>query len=319
MKNIRAPRFIDSCCPGFGWARRAFGISALLLLASLFPSVLSAHHGRDFLLVQDSAIPARFSGVLIGGYSWSREGDDDTFSTEPGLYIGLTSALAFGLTASFSDAPGDWSYDSVMPQFVLSLLPPTGDHHFRIGLWTGYDIAEDHSPSTVRSGRRVAPPGGGGPDGGPDGKRMSSYTQGDRQPAHAGHFGSQDGFANQDGSPHGRGINRHGESGLYTRLIFEADLTDRSHAVANLISFVPQNGSQPGFGYAVGLRYAVHHDLSFGIESLGEFLTYGSSHEVMLTTMVGLPRHLSLRLGFGGGLTGASPDISMHAGLLWRF
>lgn len=273
-----------------------------------------AHHGRDFILVQDSAVPERFHGVAMAGYSWTRDGDKDTFSTEPGLYIGLASALAFGITAGFSDEAGDWAYTGVTPQFIFSLLPATGPRNFRIGLWTGYEFAEDFSSSaTVRTTGQP----GGNPGSGPDARRgaaASSFP--DRMPAHLGSHGP--GQSSQDAG-NGRGIHRHGESGWYSRLIFEADVAEHTRMVLNLISFVSGEGGGPGFGYAAGLRHEVNHDLSFGMEAIGDFRSYGSSHEVLLTAMVGLPRHLALRLGVGGGLTQASPDFSMHAGLLWRF
>ena len=56
-----------------------------------------------------------------------------------------------------------------------------------------------------------------------------------------------------------------------------------------------------------------------GIETLGDFEERQSSHQVLFTTMIGLPKHFSLRLGIGGGLTRAAPDFTLHTSVLWRF
>lgn len=294
--------------------RKGWWASVMVCLVSLcLCHAIHAHHGRDFILVQDSAIPERFHGVAMAGYSWTREGDQDTFSTEPGVYVGLTSSLAFGLTAGFSDEAGNWSYTGVTPQFIVSILPATGPRNFRIGFWTGYEFAEDlsSSPSVLTTGQS-----GNNPGSGPDARQSAAFSRIDRFPAHAGSHGPTP--QGQEGSGR-RGIHRHGESGWYSRLIFEADVADHTRMVLNFISFVSGEGAGPGFGYAAGLRHELNHDLSLGMEAIGEFRSYGSSHEVLLTAMVGLPRHLALRFGAGGGLTNSSPDFSMHAGLLWRF
>ena len=265
--------------------------AALLIL---FTTSLHAHHGRDFILIQDSAIPGYLSGVAIAGYEWTRDGDSSEFSTEPGFFIGLAPALAFGLSSGFSDEGDGWNYTGVTPQFVVSILPPTGPMNLRAGLWSGYEFAVEqaggHSDSHTHNP-------GSGPDAGP----VVPHD-------HGGH----------DHGSHG-GIHRHGESGWYNRLIFESDLTENTRVVLNLISFVSGTGGKPGFGYAAGVRHEFNHDLSAGIEAIGDFEERQSSHQVLFTTMIGLPKHFSLRLGIGAGLTPASPDFTMHSSILWRF
>ncbi|MEQ1751894.1 MAG: hypothetical protein ABL974_20905, partial [Prosthecobacter sp.] len=279
--------------------RHSFVIRAysfVIPLLFLLTTTLHAHHGRDFILIQDSAIPDYLSGVAIAGYEWTSDGDTNEFSTEPGFFIGLAPALAFGLSAGFSDEGDGWNYTGGTPQFVVSILPATGPMNFRVGFWTGYEFAEasDHADSTS-AGHAHTP--GTGPDAGP----VSPHD-------HGGH----------DHGSHG-GIHRHGESGWYNRFIIESDLTHHTRAVFNLISFVSGTGGKPGFGYAAGVRHEFNHDLSFGIEAIGDFEERQSSHQVLLTTMIGLPKRLSLRLGIGAGLTPASPDFTLHTSFLWRF
>jgi hypothetical protein len=264
----------------------------------LLPLTTFAHHGRDFILIQDSTIPAQYSGVAIAGYEWTSDGDTNEFSTEPGFFVGLAPALAFGLSAGFSDEGDGWNYTGVTPQFVLSILPPTGPLNFRAGLWMGYEFAEATDDSHASSDGHVHNPGTG-PDAGPP--VVHDHSSG-------GH----------DHGSHG-GIHRHGESGWYNRVILEADITHHTRVILNLISFVSGTGGGPGFGYAAGIRHEFSHDLSLGIETLGDFEERQSSHQVLFTTMIGLPNHFSLRLGVGGGLTRAAPDFTLHSSVLWRF
>ncbi|MES2598578.1 MAG: hypothetical protein V4662_24805 [Verrucomicrobiota bacterium] len=283
-------------------------LSALLLF---MVTTLHAHHGRDFILVQDSAIPDFLSGVAIGGIEWTSDGDTNEFSTEPGFYVGLSKYLAFGLSAGFSDDGDGWKYTGVTPQVVLSLIPPTGPTNFRAGLWMGYEYAEDFSST---SGAVTHAHGGGNNGGGPDAPPLTSWNF--RRGKYHGipAASSASGSSSDPG-----GITRAGESGLQSRLILESDMMENTRAVLNLVSFVSGDGGKPGFGYAAGIRHELNHDLSFGIEALGDFEKRQSSHQVLLTTMIGLPRHLSLRLGIGAGITRAAPDFTLHTSFLWRF
>lgn len=277
------------------WARLG-----LLVWIGLFLSALpraQAHHGRDFILVQDSAIPGYLSGVAVAGFEWTRDGSTNEFSSEPGGYIGLAPALAFGITAGFSDDGSGWRYSGVTPQFIVSLVPPTGPLNFRAGLWLGYEFAESSGHSHDAGQSHVHNPGTGPDAGGPV---VHDHSGG------------------HDHGSHG-GIHRHGESGLYSRIILEADLARHTRLVLNLVNFASGDGGKPGFGYAAGLRHEIHHDLSVGLEAIGDFEERQSSHQVLLTAMFGLPRHLSLRLGVGGGLTPASPDFTLHTSFIWRF
>jgi hypothetical protein len=256
------------------------------------------HHGRDFILVQDSAIPSRLGGVVLAGYEWTRDGDSSEFSSEPGFYLGLASSLAFGLTAGFADDGSGWDNTGTTPQFVVSLLPPTGPLNFRAGLWTGYEFAQASGHSHQDSAAHVHDTGSG-PDAPP--------------PTPHAHSHSGDGHGS-----HG-GIHRHGENGWHSRVILEADLMEGTRMVLNLVSFVSGDGGKPGFGYAWGLRHEINHDLSVGLEALGDFEEKQGSHQALLTTMLGVPGGFSLRLGVGGGLTPSAPDFTLHTSVLWRF
>lgn len=304
--------------PAAGWGFFHSLKTSLQLLLLLLATTVHAHHGRDFILIQDSAIPARFGGVVTGGLEWKRYGAANEWSTEPGIFLGLAPALGVGLNAGFGDEGRGWAYTGITPQIVLTLLPATGARNLRVGFWAGYEFAEEDDESSfglyqqaraaLSAGAGSSNSGGSGPDAG---RRY--------QPRHAGHslgtsLSDQRAYARGFG-----GIHRHGESGLHSRLIVEADLMKNTRVIANLVNFASSQGGPPGWGYAAGLRHEFSHDLSLGVEAIGDFRSFGSSHQVLLTAMTSITHHLALRFGIGGGLTSASPDVMAHSGLLWRF
>ncbi len=274
------------------WCR----LSACLFFTWLGPA--QGHHGRDFILVQDSAIPSRFGGVALAGLEFSREGSANEFSTEPGFFIGLAPALAFGLNVGFSDEGEGWRYKGITPQWVLSLPVPPGSFNFRAGLWTAYEFAQGGGHAHGHGSVHVHDPGTG-----PDAPPPILHDHGSGGHSHGAHGG----------------IHRHGESGWHSRLILEADVASRTRLVLNLVSFVSGEGNGPGWGYAAGLRHEVNHDFSVGVEATGDFEERNSAQQILLTSMVGLPSGFVLRIGLGAGLTPSAPDFTLHTGLLWRF
>lgn len=277
----------------------AGGLRCLLAVWLWGCTSLHAHHGRDFILVQDSAIPAPLHGVVTAGMEWTREGTANEWSVEPGMFIGLGPALAVGLSGAATDSGTGWSYTGVTPQFVLSLLPATGPRKVRLGLWAGHEFSEPAAGHDELASPAHVHAAGGGPDAGSGG---------------AHHHGG-----GHDHGSHSAGIHRHGESGLHSRMIFEADLAPQTRIVLNVLSFASTDGGKPGFGYALGIRRELSHRLLLGVEALGDFEERQSVQQVLLTGMFGLTHHLALRLGIGGGLTPSAPDFILHTGLVHRF
>lgn len=257
-----------------------------------------AHHGRDFILVQDSAIPSSLGGVALTSVEYTQEGSLNEFSTEPGFFIGLAPALAFGLNIGFSDEGDGWRYKGITPQWVLTLPVPQGPLNFRAGLWTAYEFTEVAGHAHGQSAVHLHDPGTG-----PDAPPPIIHDHGSGGHGHSKHSG----------------IHRHGESGWHNRLILETDIERHTRLVVNLVSFVSGDGGAPGWGYAAGFRHELNHDFSLGVEATGDFEETSSSQQVLLTGMLGLPSGLVLRIGIGAGLTPSAPDLTLHSGLLWRF
>ena len=261
-----------------------------LLLASAFLLTATehvlAHHGRDFLLLQDYSQPAAGRGNLTLGYEWARHGSDDEMSLEPGAFCTLLPRIAVGLSASFEDDGEGWNYASVMPYTHWQLTPPDAKLPFRAGLVLGYQFGEQN------------------------GDHHEHHEETEETDEHEHEHEAEHAHEHH-------GIHRHGESFFSAKLILEADLTDADKLVLNLINVTPEEGST-AWGYAAGIRHSFSHAVALGLEAIGDF-GEGNEHEIVLGAYLSPHHQFTFNLGVGVGLTSDSPDFSLRTGIVWRF
>ncbi len=120
-----------------------------LALGLLIPAVARAHHGRDFLIVQDYYLPGLSDGVLLTSFEYSRTGTDYEFGIEPEILIGVLPRVAVGVSVGFTDQTGmSWAYESVMPSVHIQLSPPDSDFPIRFAVSAGYEFAREHDGHT---------------------------------------------------------------------------------------------------------------------------------------------------------------------------
>jgi hypothetical protein len=112
-------------------------LSGVSLLAA---STSRAHHGQEFLVVQDSSVPSLWSGTVFGGFEWSRDGRTDELSAEPGFLLGLGSHVAVGATVGFSGTEEVWGYESASPFLQVMITPPAWP--VRVAVIAGYHFAD---------------------------------------------------------------------------------------------------------------------------------------------------------------------------------
>lgn len=116
---------------------------------------------------------------------------------------------------------------------------------------------------------------------------------------------------------HENSIHNHDDNLFTSRFSFEADLTQSTLLVGNLICAVPEGGSA-AWGYGLGLRQRLRPGLSVGVEALGDFNRH--SYQEALGAVYWEPmHHVILKVGAGTGLSSTSPDATVRAGLLWMF
>lgn len=112
-----------------------------VLAAALGSPGARAHHGQEFLVVQDASVPSLWSGSVFGGLEWSREGSADEIGQEPGFMVGLGSRFALGTTVGFTGSENDWSFESVSPFALYEITPPTS--RVRVAVIAGYHFADN--------------------------------------------------------------------------------------------------------------------------------------------------------------------------------
>jgi len=167
-----------------------------LVLYALCASTGHAHHGRDFLLLQDYSIPVPFSGVITGGFEWAAQQPSDTMEMEMGAFSGVAPRIGLGVNLKGGDEGTGWNFSAVAPYVQFQLTPPDTRFPLRIAAIAGWNYAvtrshdHDHrshlhatpakpAPSTTKPKppRRAsaaapppeaAPPVACGPDYGPD-------------------------------------------------------------------------------------------------------------------------------------------------------
>jgi hypothetical protein len=256
---------------------------------------LHASHGQNFLLLEDYDLPRAGHGQILGAFDWERQNGIDSYISEPNFIVGIAPWLAFGLTAHFSDEAGEgWGYSSATPRLYFRL--PTSDAlPFNVGFSAGYQFAEGHEEES--------------------GHHEEEHAHEDEHGhAEAGHHDEPEdsGHAHSAG-----GIDDHDNNLWHTRLLLDADLTDSTKAVFNLIGVFPESGS-PAWGYGIGLRQKVLATVALGVEARGDFGSNGQ-HELLAASYWSPIHDLTFRIGTGFGLTEETPDFILRTGVIWRF
>lgn len=319
----------------------------------MLPCMARAHHGLDFLLVQDAFVPAPGKGVLYGGLDWTRDGNADRYYSEPGLILGLLPGLAAGLGAETGDAGEDWQVYGIAPYLQVQLLPKEWSRRVRLAARFGYEFSVNAYgytsleavtrtetiqrmetvrvapvPRVTNAGGGGGTSGGGGSGGGGGGPDAGARPDLRSEPRHARHGAGA--------STGGGGVTRvrtttttreittyepvrreERVEGWNARLMLEVDVSEADRLVLNLVHF-NESSRGPTWGYAAGLRHAFHHDLAVSTEVLGDFNGEGWHQGVIAAHYS--PAHWGLiKLGMGVGLTSETPDMSLIAGFVVRF
>lgn len=339
---------LTCCLKVSGWA-------GVVLAGSLLGSGEAvAHHGQDFLLLQDAFVPEPWHGSMFGSYEWSRVSNRNGYGLETGLMLGVAPHVALGASVEFSDSGGGWHYDSVAPFLHINLIPP--EWRVQVALQAGYAFVEEDEPAPAlrRSSKRASssparkestseptspeltdpvPPQDPG-DYNPDDPGTYNPDAPRRTPRHAGHApapSSPSSSSSLDRSSDDREVDATATGtalsayrGLYPsqnhwfgRLIIEADVTQQDKFLFNLLWVSPQHGP-PAWGYAAGWQHRFSHEWAVGLEAIGDF-GMEDEHEMVAGVYWSPWHHGTFKLGLGWGLTEESPDFSVRAGLVWRF
>ena len=265
-----------------------FSLAAAFSLAT----TAKAHHGQDFILVEDYHVAAPGQFHLMTNFEWEKYPDQDHFGLAPSLMIGVLPRTALSVDVGFRDEEDGWRYASVTPMAHFQLTPPDSAFPVKIGLSVGYQFGDEPGAE--------AEEGHHGEEGGHGEHHEVEHHHHEVEPVHH----------------HGGSVHNHDGTGLVSRLSFEVG-SEASKLVANLISFV-EDGGDAAWGYAVGARHKFTKELALGVEAMGDFESDGW-HEIVGAAYIEPISSLTLKLGAGFGLTEATPDFVLHTGFIIRF
>lgn len=271
--------------------------AAILSLAgavSLAP-VARAHHGQDFILVEDYHVAAPGQFHLTTDFEWEKYPDQDHFGLMPALMMGVLPRTALSIAAGFRDEEDGWRYTNVTPAVHFQLTPPDLDFPVKVGLSVGYQFGDEAGEPAAEEAHEEHGGGHGG----------------EHHAEHHHHHHEVEAVHHHSGSVH-----NHDGTGLVSRLSLEVG-SEATKAVANVISFV-EDGGDAAWGYAVGARHKFTKELALGVEAMGDFESDGW-HEIAGAAYIEPIANLTLKLGAGFGLTEATPDFVLHTGFIMRF
>lgn len=271
--------------------------ASLSLSTLLISLTANAHHGQDFLLLQDHPLPAAGSGLFTTNFEWEH-GQNDDYGLTPSLMLGLLPRLALSLEANFRDeGKTDWDYASVTPAAHFQLSPTDSSFPLQFGLSAGYQIGETGAATPDHPHER---PGSN-----------ASHEREHERHDHAEPESHDEASAHQ----HQRSVHAHGEDAFAGRFIVDAGFAN-TRAIFNLLSVVTKDDA--AWGYAAGVRHKFTEQIALGIEALGDFDAHGW-HEIDLGTYYEPIHSVTFKLGAGFGLTEETPDFILRTGVVYRF
>ncbi len=257
-------------------------IAALLAVAA----PCCAHHGQDFLLIEDyqQSLPGQV--FFISNFEWEDPPGGNEFGFSPSLMIGVLPRLALSVDAEFrNEAYSDWRYNSVTPALHVQLSPAKSTFPVKFAVSGGYQFAD--SPSEVA-----------------DEEEDHHHDEHEHEHAEESHH------------HHGGSIHNHDADAFVGRFIAETDI-GKTKIIANLLSVVAE-GDKAAWGYAIGARHKIIKEIALGMEALGDFKSDG--WQELVAGAYFEPSHmLTLKLGVGFGLTEETPDFTLRTGLTYRF
>lgn len=114
--------------------------SVLLLL----PLAGQAHHGLDYLVLQDGTAPALWKLTSFTAADLTQMDGFDEYNIETGMLLGLGRDLGLGVGFGFMDEDStDWRYSSVTPYLSIPLFRSDNVPWLKVSLYAGYQFAAE--------------------------------------------------------------------------------------------------------------------------------------------------------------------------------
>jgi hypothetical protein len=257
--------------------------------------LVHAHHGQNFLWLEDASLPHHAEGHVMMDYEWESRGGDASQTYTLGSMLGMVHGVAASFSASAGDEMGATEWQSMQPTLHVAHDLSSA---VTVGFSLGYQIAlSDSEHGHVHDEPSCDPDVDLGPDAPPCVPGGTTHVHG--------------------GSHAHSAIHNHGVNAAISRFIVAAELSPETLVVGNLFVVLPE-GDDLAFGYALGLRQRISSSLSVGLESIGG-LQGGGEHSAMAAAYWEPVDSLVMKFGVGTGLNDASADLLLRTGVVWNF
>jgi hypothetical protein len=128
---------------------KSFVIAVLLACGS---EIASAHHGKDFLLVESYDLPAPEEFYLVGAAAVSRAGNETSVELEPSILVGVLPRFAFELHSHITkESHENLRYEATAPSVHLQLTPQTSDFPVQLACSAEYEIATSNGQDRLET------------------------------------------------------------------------------------------------------------------------------------------------------------------------
>lgn len=118
-------------------------IFAIALLSLAAAQSVKAHHGQDFLLIEDYQQAAPGQAYFISNFEWERGEEGNEYGFAPSLMVGILPRIALSVDTDFrKEVEGDWAYSTVTPAIHVQLSPTESKFPIKFGFSTGYQFHE---------------------------------------------------------------------------------------------------------------------------------------------------------------------------------
>jgi hypothetical protein len=118
-------------------------LGLLITSLTLLATSVRAHHGLDFVLLQDGTVPKPGSVMFFDNTEWSTFEGAGEWSTEPGIHLGVTPWLALGVTGSLIDEGNGWHYLSTTPYLNVPIFNSDQVPWLSVSVYAGYEVPDN--------------------------------------------------------------------------------------------------------------------------------------------------------------------------------
>lgn len=133
-----------SCPLAFAMKPRVRSLTSSLCcaIALSWAGRAGAHHGDEFLVVDDYTLGPPGTMHFSTGFDWETFNGLNAFGSESMYFLSIAPQIGLSVSATFLDEGDGWGYSSVTPRLHVQLTPPEWDIPVRAGISIGCQIVD---------------------------------------------------------------------------------------------------------------------------------------------------------------------------------